>query len=87
MHSGGTEGVGVDINDVCLVGCDVPGSTRIKHMWRILQVTMRLPDGTPSRMAVYGDGITLGLVKDVDLFLVGDKHLLQGLVRRVKGDI
>lgn len=35
-------------------------------------------------MAVYGDGITLGLVKDVNLFLIGKEHLLGSLVRRVK---
>jgi hypothetical protein len=45
---------------------------------------MHSPDGAPSRMVVYSDGIALSLVEDVNLFLIGDEHLLGKLVKSVK---
>jgi hypothetical protein len=45
------------------------------------------PNGTPGRMVVYPDGIALSLVEDVNLFLIGDEHLLGKLVRSVKEGI
>ena len=37
-------------------------------------------------MAVYLNGIILGLVKDVNLFLVGDEHLLRSVMRGGGGE-
>lgn len=38
-------------------------------------------------MVVYPDSVTLGLVEDVNLFLIGEKHLVESLVRNVKEEM
>jgi len=35
-------------------------------------------------MVVYPDGVTFGLVEDVNLFLIGEKHLVESLMRNTK---
>ena len=38
-------------------------------------------------MAVYLSGVTLGLVKDINLFLIADEHLVWSRVRSVEQNV
>jgi hypothetical protein len=77
MHSRGTEGVGVNVENFGLVRGDVPRPVEVrKGARRFIGLTVCSPNGTPGRMAVYLNCVAFGLVEDVNLFLIGDEHLL-----------
>ena len=51
------------------------------RLLRHIQQWLCSPNGTPGGMVLYPNSITLGLVKNVNLLVVGDEHLLRDKVR------
>ena len=57
------------------------GWRELGRLPRHTQQRLCSPNGTPGGMVLYPNGVTLGLVKNVNLLVVGDEHLLRDKMR------